>query len=106
LQQSDLHKVLAPGKLALSLNLSDGSSLVCDEVVRVIPNKRLVCKGIWQQKAAYAKLFIDTRAAQYFARDLSGVTDLLQKLRRRLYCFKAKRKKALTCWCLRRLPTA
>ncbi len=77
LQQFDLHQILAPGKLALSLNLSDGASLVCDEVVRVIPNKRLVCKGIWQKKAVYAKLFIDARAAHYFARDLAGVTDLL-----------------------------
>lgn len=77
LQQSDLHTILAPEKLALSINLSDGSSLVCDEVVRVIPNKRLVCKGIWQKKAVYAKLFIDARAAQYFARDLAGVSDLL-----------------------------
>jgi tRNA A-37 threonylcarbamoyl transferase component Bud32 len=76
LQQSDLHKILAPGKLAFSLNLSDGSNLVCDEVVRVIPNKRLVFRGVWQQKAVYAKLFIDARAAHYFARDLSGVTDL------------------------------
>ncbi len=77
LQQSDLHKILAPGKLALSLSLSDGSNLVCDEVVRVIPNKRLVCRGVWQQKVVYAKLFIDARAAQYFARDLFGVTNLL-----------------------------
>jgi tRNA A-37 threonylcarbamoyl transferase component Bud32 len=77
LQQSDLHKISALGKLALSLNLSDGSSLVCDEVVRVIPNKRLVCRGVWQQKAVYAKLFIDARAAHYFARDLAGVSDLL-----------------------------
>jgi tRNA A-37 threonylcarbamoyl transferase component Bud32 len=76
LQQSDLHKILAPGKLALSLTLSDESSLICDEVVRVIPNKRLVFKGIWQQKVVYAKLFIDARAAHYFARDLSGVTHL------------------------------
>jgi tRNA A-37 threonylcarbamoyl transferase component Bud32 len=77
LQQPDLHKITAPGKLALSLSLSDGSNLVCDEVVRVIPKKRLVCKGVWQKKAVYAKLFIDARAAHYFARDLAGVSDLL-----------------------------
>jgi tRNA A-37 threonylcarbamoyl transferase component Bud32 len=77
LQQSDLHKITAPGKLELSLTLSDGSSLACDEVVRLISNKRLVCRGVWQHKAVYAKLFIDMRAAHYFARDLSGVTDLL-----------------------------
>ncbi len=61
----------------LGVHLADGSNVMCDEVVRVIPNKRLVCKGVWQQKAVYTKLFIGSRAAQYYARDLSGVTDLL-----------------------------
>ncbi len=77
LQQTDLHEITAPGKLVLSLSLSDGSNLLCDAVVRVISNKRLVCKGVWQQKTVYAKLFIGVRAAQYFARDLAGVTDLV-----------------------------
>ncbi|MGB7816790.1 MAG: lipopolysaccharide kinase InaA family protein [Methylotenera sp.] len=57
--------------------MADGSNLVCDEVVRVIPNKRLVCKGIWQQKPVYAKLFIAGNARSYAIRDEVGVKYLL-----------------------------
>ncbi len=69
--------IAAPSKLGLSLNLADGSSLACDEVVRVIPNKRLVCKGVWQQKPVYAKLFITDKARSYALRDEVGVRHLL-----------------------------
>ena len=77
MQQPDLYKITAPGKLALNLNLADGSSFAGDEVVRVVPNKRLVCKGIWQKKAVYAKLFIADKARSYALRDEAGVRYLL-----------------------------
>lgn len=77
MQQPDLNKITAPCELAISFNLADGSCLACDEVVRVIPNKRLVCKGAWQQKAVYAKLFITDKAHLYALRDEIGVKHLL-----------------------------
>lgn len=73
MQQPDLHSITAPGKVALSLNLSDGSNLLCDEVVRVIRNKRLVCKGVRHQKPVYAKIFIGDKNLAYAKRDEAGV---------------------------------
>ena len=73
MQQPDLHLITAPGIVALSLNLSDGSNLLCDEVVRVIRNKRLVCKGVRHQKPVYAKIFIGDKNLAYAKRDEAGV---------------------------------
>ena len=73
MQQPDLHLITAPGKVALSLNLSDGSNLLCNEVVRVIRNKRLVCKGVRHQKPVYAKIFIGDKNLAYAKRDEAGV---------------------------------
>ena len=73
MQQLDLHTITAPGKVALSLNLSDGSNLLCDEIVRVIRNKRLVCKGVRHQKPVYAKIFIGDKNLAYAKRDEAGV---------------------------------
>jgi tRNA A-37 threonylcarbamoyl transferase component Bud32 len=74
---NNLHEITQCCDADFALGLNDNSTLFCQQVVRVIPNKRLVCQGVWQQKAVYAKLFIDARAAHYFARDLSGITDLV-----------------------------
>jgi tRNA A-37 threonylcarbamoyl transferase component Bud32 len=76
LQPPDLQTIKAPSKTALSLALSDGSSLVCEEFVRVIPNKRLVCRGVWHQKTVYAKIFIGKDPQSYAARDEAGVKAL------------------------------
>ena len=73
MQQPDLHTITAPCKLAINLNLSDGSCLIIDEVVRVIPSKRLVCKGIRHQKPVYAKIFIGKKNQSYAERDAGGV---------------------------------
>ena len=73
MQQRDLHTITAPCKVALSLNLSDGSNLLCDEIVRVIRNKRLVCRGVRHQKPVYAKIFIGDKNLAYAKRDEAGV---------------------------------
>ena len=78
MQQLDLHTINAPCNTALSLALSDGSTLFCEEFVRVIPNKRLVCRGIWHQKPVYAKIFIGKKYQFYAARDEAGVKHLQQ----------------------------
>ena len=76
MQKPDLHTITAPCILAINLNLSDGSSLTIDEVVRVIPSKRLVCKGIRHQKSVYAKIFIGDKNLAYAKRDETGVKAL------------------------------
>ena len=73
MQKPDLHTITAPCKLAINLNLSDGSCLIIDEVVRVIPSKRLVCKGIRHQKSVYAKIFMGKKNQSYAERDAGGV---------------------------------
>jgi tRNA A-37 threonylcarbamoyl transferase component Bud32 len=53
-----------------------------EAVVRTVPHQREVVRGTWQDQRGitqkvYAKKFTGTRAAQHFARDLSGVSDLI-----------------------------
>ena len=73
MQQLNLQTIKAPSKTALSLALSDGSSLFCEEFVRVIPNKRLVGRGVRHQKPVYAKIFIGKKNQSYAERDAAGV---------------------------------
>ena len=61
----------------VSLQLANLTVLKCQKVVRVIPNKRVVCQGFWQGKPIYAKLFFGADAAKYAARDAAGVKFLL-----------------------------
>ena len=53
-----------------------------EAVVRTVPHQREVVRGTWQgqhraPQKVYAKKFTGARAAQHFARDLSGVSDLI-----------------------------
>lgn len=61
----------------MALTLPDDSILAIDEVVRVVPNKRMVCKGVWRNLHVYAKLFIGTQAKKYALRDKQGVQALI-----------------------------
>ena len=63
--------------LAFDLLLADGSILAISEIVRVVPNKRLVCKALWNNQAVYAKLFIGANAKRYAQRDEQGVRALV-----------------------------
>lgn len=63
--------------MAFDLRLADGSTLVIHEVVRVVPNKRLVCKALWNNQHVYAKLFIGINAKRYAQRDEQGVRTLV-----------------------------
>jgi len=62
-----------------SLPLSDGTSVVCERVVRRVPGARLVCSGRWQGRAIYAKIFIGPRAERHAARDRRGVRWLQER---------------------------
>ena len=45
-------------KLPFQLSLSDAEDVVhCLEKIRVIPNKRLVCRGSWRGQAVYMTFF-------------------------------------------------
>lgn len=68
-----------------SINLVDGGRLEVLEVVRLVPEKRIVCRCLWsdgnngrEESKVYAKIFIGREAGRYADRDKSGVL-LLEK---------------------------
>jgi tRNA A-37 threonylcarbamoyl transferase component Bud32 len=60
-----------------ALQLADSTVFTCQQVVRIVPQKRLVCRGVWQGKIVYAKLFLGTNATKYAARDAAGLALLV-----------------------------
>lgn len=71
-----LNTLTSPEPLSLTLVLSDGSALVLQTAVRVVPQKRIVCLAQWNNQAVYAKLFLGEKAARYAARDAKGAQAL------------------------------
>lgn len=61
-----------------ALTLEDGTTLQVLEVVRVLPARRVVARAAWRNEAVYTKLFYGADAQKYFARDVAGVTTLMQ----------------------------
>ena len=49
-----------PGPFLLALDGQSGAAaqLACDEAVRAIPAKRLVCRGGWQGQAVFVKVYM------------------------------------------------
>lgn len=62
------------------LSLSDTNEpLHCQQMIRIIPGKRLVAFGLWGDKEVVAKLFYGGRKAkQHLARDVAGIDALMQ----------------------------
>jgi len=60
------------------LKLADAGLLHDLRVVRAVPNKRLVCRGVWNGQSVYAKIFIGLQAQRYVARDAEGVGRLIK----------------------------
>lgn len=60
------------------IELDCASDLLELEVVRVVPGKRVVCSGFWQQQRVYAKIFLGNQSQQYADRDKKGVQWLMQ----------------------------
>src|SRR5579872_671392 len=61
-----------------SLNLAHHDQLLfCEEVVRIIPKKRLVVFGRWNNQPIVAKLFFSRQAKQHLERELKGVNALI-----------------------------
>ena len=75
--QKDNASLLASfGVNAPTITPDDASVLTSLEVVRCVPNRRCVCKAMWQDKHVYAKLFFGEKAAQYALRDVRGIEAL------------------------------
>lgn len=55
------------------LKLADGNRLRQLRPVRTVPGKRLVCRGVWQERPVFAKIFIGASAARRATRDATGV---------------------------------
>ena len=60
--------------------LSDGTTLTILSVKRYLPQRRLVCRGIWQNQVVFVKLFIGKDALHYANRDKAGVFELTKSL--------------------------
>lgn len=59
------------------LGLSDNQVFFSEQVVRVIPKKRIVAFGTWQGKPAVIKLFFDTKnAKRHMEKDVAGIKSL------------------------------
>ncbi|HEX5539740.1 MAG TPA: lipopolysaccharide kinase InaA family protein, partial [Methylophilaceae bacterium] len=78
LMQPELSTITRTGEQPFRLALEDGSVLDAAAVVRVVPGRRIVCRGEWRGQPVYAKLFIGRQADYYAARDERGVQALAQ----------------------------
>lgn len=67
-------------KVPFQLSLSDTNELLlCQEVIRIIPGKRLVAFGLWNNTEVAIKLFYEKRKAKRdCSRDVFGVEALMQ----------------------------
>lgn len=58
---------------------ADGAEFQLDQSLRELPDKRLVCSGLWKQRRVIAKLFLAPgKARRHWAREKQGI-DALQK---------------------------
>lgn len=75
---NDLHAVKYTFNTPFSLRLADHEMISADQVVRLIPGKRMVVFGRWQGRSVVAKLFFDSHSAsRHMEKDIQGVKALL-----------------------------
>lgn len=69
----------AHDRFDISLRSEDGIPSVFEsmQVVRRVPGRRVVCRGLWKQQPVYAKLFFRDRAVRDAKRDRRGVEALI-----------------------------
>lgn len=72
--------MIDPNSLLLNqpIALEDGTDFVAEKVIRTVPNKRIVCLGVWQNQAVYAKFFFGDLRQRYAQRDANGIALLQQ----------------------------
>lgn len=73
----DLQRISREGGSNFDVPVEGKQPLHCLEVVRRIAGRRLVCRGVWQGQAVFAKLFIGNRAQRYADRDARGAKALI-----------------------------
>lgn len=73
----DLQRISREGGSNFDVPLERAPTLHCLEVVRRIAGRRLVCRGVWQGQAVFAKIFIGNRAQRYADRDAQGAKALI-----------------------------
>lgn len=78
INQIGLLAIHQPASCQFSLPIKDQAALLCQQVVRVVPGKRIVCKADWGGQSVFAKLFISQDAKRYAARDSKGVKRLIE----------------------------
>lgn len=70
----DIHAVNFDFNSPFTIRLTDIPLLSIEFVLRIIPKKRMVAIGTWQDKPVIAKLFFDsTRAKQHAEKDVAGI---------------------------------
>lgn len=57
--------------------LNNSAPIVVEEVVRTVPQQRVVVRGTWNGHTVFAKVFYGNRAKQHYLRDLAGVSYLV-----------------------------
>jgi len=63
--------------LPIQVPLENGKPLVCEDVVRAMPNRRYVCRGIYDGKPIFVKLFsMSRKARREWQREQQGIRDL------------------------------
>lgn len=67
-----------PGHCSFSIDLAQGGAVACQEIVRLIPGKRIVCRGRWNNHDVYAKIFLGSQAQRYASRDRRGIQALTE----------------------------
>ncbi len=61
-----------------SMPLSDGHHLLCQEILRLLPGRRITCRGIWNGQTVIAKIFIGKSAKRHARRDAEGTCALTE----------------------------
>ncbi|EKD74230.1 MAG: hypothetical protein ACD_45C00026G0002 [uncultured bacterium] len=58
--------------------LADGSTLYCEKVIRIVPQRRVVVFATWNNKPVVAKLLFSQRGLEQFTREVVGIQTLVR----------------------------
>ncbi|MBP8215973.1 MAG: hypothetical protein KAX66_10915, partial [Propionivibrio sp.] len=61
-----------------SVMLADGSAVRVHRLLRVLPGKRIVGDGLWNDRHVLVKLFVASGSARHWAQEKSGIDALHQ----------------------------
>lgn len=76
----DLRKANLSLSVPFEIQLTDHDvPLICDEIIRIVPGKRLVAHAMWGDKSVVAKLFyLPGHAIRHIERELDGIEELTE----------------------------